>query len=153
MTLILVDEEIQLLISEKKEISRDFFSSFKLQSKPNHKAGKKEVHGENGSIFFVFIRQSAFNSLDFSLGLTYKFPHTNKTFILKRYNGKSHQHTNKIEQETFYDFHIHTATSRYQERGGNEEGYAEVTSAYSDLNGAMEYMKKECGFIMRTDAS
>lgn len=154
MALILTDEEIQSLISEKKEISRDFFSSIKLTAKSNHKAGKKEVKGESGSIFLIFIRQSILNVLDFSVGLTYKAPNTNKIFILKRYNGKSHQHTNKIEQKTFYDFHIHIATSRYQESGGDEDGYAEVTSAYSDLNGAMRCMERECGFVVpRVDAS
>jgi hypothetical protein len=29
---------------------------------------------------------------------------------LRRCNGKSHEHTNIIESDKFYDFHIHTAT-------------------------------------------
>ena len=68
--------------------------------------------------------------------------------ILKRYNGKSHQHTNKIERETFYDYHIHTATARYQEFGGDEDGYAEISSAYSNLESALKCMEKECGFVV-----
>lgn len=78
----------------------------------------------------------------------YTLPSTNKAFILKRYNGKSHQHTNKIEQNTFYDYHIHTATIRYQELGGNIEGYAEVTTAYSTLEGAWKRMETECNFVV-----
>ena len=148
MALILTDEEIKLLINEKKTISVDFFSSIKFTHKLNHKSGKKEIIGENGSTFQVFIRQAVLNPFDFSVGLTYIIPNTNKPFILKRYNGKSHQHTNKIERETFYDYHIHIATSRYQEYGGHEEGYAEVTSAFSDLDRALKCMEKECGFVV-----
>jgi len=154
MDLFLTDEEIKLLLAEKKEIPENFFSSIKLTSKLNRKSGKKKVTGENGSTFHVFIRQAVLDPSNFSVGLTYTVPNTNKLFILKRYNGKSHQHTNKIEQETFYDYHIHTATSRYQEYGGHEEGYAEVTFAYSNLDGALRCMEKECGFVaMRVNAS
>ena len=54
-------------------------------------------------------------------------------FRLRRYNGRSHQHTNKIEEITFYDFHIHTATERYQDAGYAEEHFAEVTDRYVDF--------------------
>jgi hypothetical protein len=148
MALILTDKEIELLINEDKKIPANFFSSIKLASKPNHKSGKKGIIGENGSVFQVFIRQAVLNQFDFSVGLMYMIPNKNKLFILKRYNGKSHQHTNKIEQETFYDYHIHTATSRYQEFGGGEDGYAEVSCAYSDLDGALRCMEKECNFVV-----
>lgn len=148
MALLLTDTEIDALIHEEKIISQDFFSSIRLTRKCGHQEGKKEILGSQGSQFRVFIRQGVINPLDFSIVLLFDPPHSNKPFILKRYNGKSHEHTNKIEHDRFYDFHIHTATFRYQEFGlGYEDGYAVVTSSYADLVGAMRCMEIDCGFI------
>ena len=85
----------------------------------------------------LMFRQSTFNPLDFSVILGYIIPNTNQVFRLRRYNGKSHEHTNWLEQEKFYDFHIHTATERYQIAGWNEDGYATPTDRYSDHHGAL----------------
>ena len=60
--------------------------------------------------------------------------------------GRSHEHTNRIEGITFYDFHIHTATERYQEAGYAEEHYAETTNRYADLNGAIQCLFQDCAF-------
>lgn len=148
MTEILTDREILALIHEEKKISRDFFASFHLTRKGGHQEAKKDVTGIHGSHFRVIVRQGVFNAFDFSLGLLYQLPQSNRMFILRRYNGKSHEHTNKIEHDTFYDFHIHTATSRYEEFGpGYEDGYAVATSAYADIYGAMRCMESECGFV------
>ena len=57
-------------------------------------------------------------------------------FRLRRYNGKSHEHTNHIENVTFHDFHIHFATERYQELGTREDAYADPTDRYDDFDGA-----------------
>jgi len=55
--------------------------------------------------------------LDFSIILAYCPEASNQLFRLRRYNGKSHEHTNTIEADKFYNYHIHTATERYQELG------------------------------------
>ena len=47
---------------------------------------------------------------------------------------------------TFYDFHIHTATERYQEAGYAEEHYAEPTDRYADLSGAIQCLIQDCAF-------
>ncbi len=65
---------------------------------------------------------------------------------LRRYNGKSHEHTNRIERDRFYNFHIHMATERYQREAETEDGYAEPSSKYSDLSGAIECLIDDCGF-------
>jgi hypothetical protein len=52
---------------------------------------------------------------------------------LRRHNGRSHEHTNQIEASTFYDFHIHMATERYQELGMREDAYAEATDRFGDM--------------------
>jgi hypothetical protein len=55
------------------------------------------------------------------------------------------QHLINIIEKTFYDFHIHQATTRYQESGSNEDSYAEPTDLFSDFNQALSCMLKDCG--------
>ena len=74
------------------------------------------------------------------------FPYSGRIFRLLRYNGRSHPHTNTIEGDRFYDFHIHKATERYQKKGQKEESYAEVTDRYRDLDGASICMIKDAEF-------
>jgi hypothetical protein len=117
-----------------------------MRAKTGHKERELDVTGLNGSEFQLNIRQSVFNPLDFSVILAYSMPGSNILFRLRRYNGRSHQHTNKIEGNTFYDFHIHLATERYQVAGHDEESYAEPTDRYADLNGAIGCMLQDCAF-------
>lgn len=102
--------------------------------------------GQRGSEFQIIVRQSSFNPLDFSVILGYSLPKSSVLFRLRRYNGRSHQHTNQIEEITFYDFHIHAATERYQDAGYAEEHFAEVTDRYVDLNGAIRCLIDDCAF-------
>ena len=67
--------------------------------------------------FRIILRRNHINPLDFSVILAVRVPNSNQLFRLRRYNGNSHEHTNKIENEKLHDFHIHLATKRYQERG------------------------------------
>jgi hypothetical protein len=97
-------------------------------------------------VFRLIIRQNSKNRNDFSVILACLPPNSSTFFRLRRYNGKSHEHTNKLEQERFYDFHIHTATERYQEEGQREDGYAEPTDRYHDLDGAINCMIADCAF-------
>jgi len=93
------------------------------------------------------IRQSMLNHFDFSVILGYKVPGFNTVFRLRRYNGK-HRHTNTIEKHPLYDFHIHTATERYQRIGGmKEDSFAEATDRYQTLDTAIQCLLDDCGFI------
>ena len=85
----------------------------------------------------MIFRQNKINPLDFSGILAVRVPGSSQIFRLRRYNGKSHEHTNHIEAVTFYDFHIHVATERYQQRGTREDAYAEPTDRYGDFYGAL----------------
>lgn len=77
---------------------------------------------------------------------------SNELFHLRRYDGKSHEHTNPIEKEKFYDFHIHKATERYQSYGnGEEDKYAEPTDEFSDFSQAFQCLLKDCGFKFTDD--
>ena len=105
-----------------------------------------DIEGADGGEYRLILRQSTINALDFSVILVYRPQKSNQLFRLKRYNGKSHEHTNPIEGETFYDFHIHQATERYQEIGAREDTYAKPTDRFADFQQAISCMLKDCGF-------
>jgi len=70
-------------------------------------------------------------------------------FILRRYNGKSHEHKNNLEStNVFYDFHIHTATERYQREGTKEEYFAEITNRYSTVQEALNCLIEDCNVAL-----
>src|SRR5438132_9774066 len=58
--------------------------------------------------------------------------------ILVRYNGASHPHPNRLEGNRI-DFvpHIHRATERYLRANLKPEGFAENTTRYTTLSGAL----------------
>ncbi|MBN2311433.1 MAG: hypothetical protein JXR94_20820 [Candidatus Hydrogenedentes bacterium] len=97
-------------------------------------------------MYRVILRQSDFNALDFSVVLAVDVPDTNQLFRLRRYNGKSHEHTNHIEGDVFYDFHVHYATERYQETGAREDAFAKPSDRFGDWNAALLCMFEDCGF-------
>lgn len=142
----LSDEDIARLVQERKPLPDDYQSHMRLKPKRGHSERDLDIIGTDGSDFRLILRQSQFNVLDFSVILAYRFPRSNELFRLRRYNGRSHEHTNSIEQQTFYDFHIHLATERYQEIGANEDTYAEPTDRFGDMQGAIECLLGDCGF-------
>lgn len=146
MAITLTDQDIGRLISESKQLPVDYQRLFQLKPKRGHKEAEFDIKGETGSEFKVILRQSEINSLDFSVILAYRIPGTNILFRLRRYNGKSHEHTNKIEGNRLYDFHIHTASERYQDSGFREDSFAEPATTYADFAGAVQTILRECGF-------
>ncbi|MCE5271174.1 hypothetical protein LLH00_07810 [bacterium] len=140
------DTEITELISEKKVLGSDYRNKMKLREKRGHKEQEFDFFGENGNQFRLILRQNSFNALDFSIILAHCPAGSNQIFRLRRYNGKSHEHTNGIESDTFYDYHIHSATERYQELGAREDTYAEPTQRYSDFTSAVKCLFVDCNF-------
>ena len=123
-------------------------SRLQLRPKRGHSERKLDITGANGSEFRLILRQNLLNVLDFSVILAYSVSSSSQVFLLRRYNGKSHEHTNKIERQTFYDFHIHFATERYQRSGWKDEAYAEVTNRYGDFQGALDCLIQDCGLVL-----
>ena len=142
------DIEIDALISELKPLGDDYKAKIHLRDKRGHKEKDLDITGSNGNRFRLILRESLLNPLDFSIILVVLPKDTNQLFRLRRYNGKSHEHTNPIEGDKFYDFHIHTATARYQELGVREDTFAEPAERFSDFHTALDCMIEDCGFEM-----
>lgn len=148
MSLFLTDPQIQTLLAEVKPLPANWRSRMKLKPKRGHKERELDIEGADGSMFRIILRHADLNPLDFSVILGLLVSQTNEIFRLRRHNGKSHEHTNKIEAQTFYDFHIHQATERYQREGLPEDWFAEVTDKYSDFEGALNAMIADTGFVL-----
>jgi len=146
MDVFLTDTDIQELITERKQMRIASSALFhNMKEKRGHKESEHIIERPDGSSFIIKIRISIENTLDFSALLGYSPAKSTKLFILCRYNGRSHEHKNKLESKnTFYDFHIHKATERYQRAGTKEEYYAEVTDRYSTVQEALNCLIIDC---------
>jgi hypothetical protein len=122
------DQTIAKLIQEPKSIPEGLLPPVKLITRNRHKRRDYELVAPSGNRFVVHVRQSELNIMDFSAILGYRLPELHSIFRLCRYNGR-HQHTNVLEKQTFYDFHIHIATLRYQVSGFSEDHFAKTTKA------------------------
>jgi len=111
--------------------------------KRGHREKDFDLSGADGSEFRVIFRQNRMNPLDFSVILAVRVPESNVLFRLLRYNGRSHEHTNHLERQTFYDFHIHRATERYQESGLREDAYAVPTDRFENLQNAFDCLMQD----------
>jgi hypothetical protein len=111
-----------------------------------HRRSTKSVEGTAGSSFRLMVRQAIADPTDFSVILGYEVPQSNRLFLLRRHNGDSHRHPNRLEGTVARGFHIHLATERYQLAGFKEDGYAEATTSYSDLSGAIVHMLAVAAF-------
>jgi hypothetical protein len=146
MAILLNDEEIRLLLQERKYPPTGYQSLLQLRGKRGHRERDLDVDGASGNRFRLILRQGALNPLDFSVILGYMPRASSRVFRLRRYNGRSHEHTNLLEHSTFYNFHIHTATERYQDFGSKEDSFAEPTDRFSDFEGALQCLFEDCGF-------
>jgi hypothetical protein len=136
---ILTDEEIAALISEPKpEVS--LADLVPRTAKRGHRGVEKEVEATSGARFRLIVRQNLATVEDFSVILAYSMPQVHRLFRLRRHNGPSHYHPNKLEGDLIQGSHVHIATQRYQQAGFKEDAYAVVTNKYGDLTGAIEYM-------------
>ena len=141
------DSEIASLIEEPKPLPRNWRAMLRPRAKRGHEESDLYVTGETGNEFRVILRRSRINPLDFSIVLVVLDTPSGE-FRLLRYDGRSHEHTNSIEGDTFYDFHVHRATGRYQATGDREDTYAEATNRYDDFDGALGCLLSDGGFVV-----
>ena len=144
------DNEINELTLERKEYNGTVEDLLNFKKSDGHKRSTFEIPRSDGSAFIVKLRQNTNTLNDFSAILAFQQKGVNKDFKLRRYNGM-HEHTNKLENIRFFDFHIHYATQRYQDAGRKEESYAEKTDRYSDIKGALKCLIDDCHIQIKTD--
>lgn len=142
------DLEIDQMLAESKPLPESYRQKLRWREKRGHREAELQVTGLEGTEFRLIGRQNRRNVLDFSVILAVCPVGSNQLFRLRRHNGKSHEHTNQLERSTFYDFHIHMATERYQNLGTREDAYAEPTDRFGDYNGALHCLLTDCKFVM-----
>ena len=145
----LSDKEIETLAAVPKYLPADYRSRLRPRPRPysaQHEEAQLEVGVENAGTFRIIVRKNRINPLDFCIILGYLPLERLRLFRLRRHNGL-HKHTNRLEGNTFRDFHIHHATQRYQEAGWDIDGYAEPTGRYTTVDGALEIFLEDCNFI------
>ena len=146
---VMTDAQIDALLREPKPMPGDWATRLSPRAgRIGHHVRDLDVRGDNGSEFRIIVRQSAVNPLDFSVILGYRPATGPRLFRLRRYNGRSHEHRNRIEGGRFYDFHIHMATERYQLLGMDEDSYAEATDRFADVAAASDALILDCGFTL-----
>ena len=58
---------------------------------------------------------------------------------IEAYKSGNYNET-QLRRETFYDFHVHRATERYQAEGMKEDFFAETTDDYATFEQALDKM-------------
>ena len=151
---VITDIQIAALVAEGKRVPEGLRPLSRLIERNQDRRRDFDVSGVSGSEFVVAIRQSILNPFDFSAILVYKVPGLNTTFRLRRYNGKSHVHTNVVEHQRVNGFHIHRGTERYKRQGGlKEDSFAEATNRYWSLESAIDCLIEDCGFVLPMNES
>jgi hypothetical protein len=133
--MILTDTEINQYLQEEKKLKD---KDFKEKVDRGNKTTLFEVKSKSGNKYILRIRNSKSHVANWSVILSIIIK--NKEYILTRYNGNYHAHTNSIEKNSISGFHIHHATERYQEKNYKIDGYATATSEYSTISGAIKKM-------------
>lgn len=145
MSIFFSDQEIKAFIQERKVLPDNWTNKFKKRMNRGYTEHYQNITGEDENIFRIIVKKGDFSKSLFSVLLVVRIPDSKKYFPLCRYNGSNHQHTNKIEGELITGFHIHTATERYQSKK-NVFGYAQSTTRYSDVNGALQCLFEDANF-------
>lgn len=145
---ILSDADIDSLVKERKVLPWGWTPN--LTAREDRRSLDLIVPRADGSKFRLFVRSSISDpAANFSAGLVFIDTSRYIDLVLRRYNGPSHPHTNRLEGEPeFWDFHIHLATERYQaSRHYKNEHYAVVTRRFGNVEGALRCLLDDCGFV------
>ena len=154
MVRILDDQEILELISEQKPLPTDWRRRMAPRRKSHYQYDERDIsiQSTGNKEFRIIIRKNRINLLDFSIILMFEdFDHS---YRLLRFNGiHLSRHTNHWEKEqglanSRFDpnFHIHRATERYQMADFKIDGYAEITTLYTDYDTALTAFLVLCNF-------
>ncbi|TCT10953.1 hypothetical protein [Paralcaligenes ureilyticus] len=138
----MTDEEIDRLLTLPKTVLNP-------RARGKIERGARKINydlSSDAGRFSLYIRQNVRISFNFSCGLLYFGQAGAEKITLARYNGSDHPHANAIEESgrTIHGCHIHKATARYIAAGMKPESYAELTSRYTDLRGAIVALVDDC---------
>lgn len=146
------DKEIEEMMAEPKHPPVGTERRLRLQSKRGQKERRIDLRSDSGTEYHLILCQSTKSVNSFSVVLGVKKPLSNYLFRLRRHNGKSHQHTNRIEKNTISGCHIHYATERYQKLGMREDSFAMATDRYDSFCGAIDCMILDAKIEIPPDA-
>src|SRR3972149_1035110 len=98
------DAEIAQLLAEAKPLPDDYQARLQLRQRSGHERAELDVRTPSGNRFRILLRQNMRNALDFSAIIAHAPSNSSLFFRLRRYNGRSHEHTNRLEGTTLYHF-------------------------------------------------
>lgn len=139
----LTDDKIMDLLNCPKHLVNP---QARMKIKDGHEqVNYKAVSTDGSDIQFEIYKRQNLNIIDdFSCGISW-ITSNGEVITLKRYNGPSHNHCNQLEKEKIgYNSHIHHASEKYIKANKKPEGYAERTSKYQTLEGALHCLVKDC---------
>lgn len=141
--ILLTDEQIHTLLNMPKRVLNPK-AHWKSQRGSRQKQFSIESN-EDSHCFTVYLRQNLKLPESFSCGLRYQL-HTGEELTLTRYNGSDHEHSNPLDGHSRIaaECHIHKATYRYLAAGRKAEHYAERTTRYHNLDGALKALAEDC---------
>ena len=139
MTMIHTDDQIDKWMQARKELPPDWHNSIW-----KHKG--LDVLGDDDNTYRIIIRDEYRRKPSFSvILLVYPFD-TNQGVRLRRYNSPHGKHINHLEGSVVYQYHIHKATERYQRNRDRIDHYAEETSRFNDIHGALQCLIEDGNF-------
>jgi hypothetical protein len=147
------DATIGALVGEPKPLPEDWRARLNLRRKrtrfgPRLKS-KLEVRGASGNRFELVVTAAPRFLRRFSVLVTYIDPDTNRTLVLRRYNGWHAPHVNGIEGNEIVGPHIHMATERYQSHGMcRPEHFAVASDRFVNHVEALSCAIEDCGFLL-----
>lgn len=147
--MVLSDEEIGRLIGLRKIITNP--KARRLDKRGSGQLNY-DAQADTGERFKIYLRQNLRIPEGFSCGLLY-LADNGDSVTLARYNGSDHPHANPLDGGALLApaCHIHRATERYMRAGRKAEHFAEATSRYSDLTGALQALTQDCNVLGLSD--
>ncbi len=141
----LTDDKIAQLLTLPKRVENPR-SQEKIEGK--HRRRDFRVTSNDGDHrFTLFTRQSTKIANGFSAGLLWHAK-SGEDVILLRCNGSDHPHPNALERERIdHQCHVHIATERYIQANRKGEGFAEATTAYFTLAGALHELMHRANIV------
>lgn len=141
----ITDDKLMDLINCPKKISNPHTRKRNLDGREqiNYQAVATD---DSGHEFAIYMRQNLREGMenDFSCGISW-ISTNGESLTLKRYNGSSHIHRNKLEKVHLQlGFHIHYATEKYIKSNQKPEGFAESTARYLTAKGALHCLVSDC---------